>query len=552
MAAYTVINLNDVGVGSLRDAIDQVNAGLFDIVEFQAGLTGTIEIFSGLPENTRNITINGPGSSAITVHANANSGVLNRYRVFTIGNGITANINGLTVSGGYGPVAATPNSDGGGILVYQASTANLDNMVVTENTAETRGGGIGVTLASTLNLTNSSVTNNVVDVFQGGGIFVDASTANIEFVTVSGNTANGAAGLGAGIFTNGTTNINYSTISFNSSPLSVNAAGGLQMAGATVNVFYSTFNTNTGQNANNIGANGTLNFINSTSAYTVADIVPNISIDAGTTTMVNSTVQGAGATRIVGTLNLGNSIINSTFGNAPVPIGPNFIGNPALTPLQNNGGPTDTYAPVAGSPVIDTGDNTLALAFSMTDQREFFRIWPPAGTVDIGSVEFASQPVCYSGTSMVLTKNKLTGEIKEIEAKKVFSDIHEVFDTNKKIFVPIIFNVVGIPIKRFMKIRKDAFGENLPNANFYVTGGHKILVNGSLVKARDIHCAERVKVKSQEVYSICTEEESTIMINGLSVAATAANDWLEYSKKKCINWRNNKPRKVMKELSINQ
>jgi hypothetical protein len=56
--------------------------------------------------------------------------------------------------------------------------------------------------------------------------------------------------------------------------------------------------------------------------------------------------------------------------------------NPNLGPLQNNGGPTQTMLPAAGSPVLGAGDATLAPA---ADQRGLAR--PPAGPTDIGSVQ---------------------------------------------------------------------------------------------------------------------------------------------------------------------
>jgi hypothetical protein len=56
--------------------------------------------------------------------------------------------------------------------------------------------------------------------------------------------------------------------------------------------------------------------------------------------------------------------------------------DPLLGPLQNNGGPTQTMALLAGSPAIDAGDNTGA---PDTDQRGFARI--VGGAIDIGAFE---------------------------------------------------------------------------------------------------------------------------------------------------------------------
>src|SRR5262249_10829022 len=54
--------------------------------------------------------------------------------------------------------------------------------------------------------------------------------------------------------------------------------------------------------------------------------------------------------------------------------------DPRLGPLQDNGGPTWTLAPLAGSPVLDAGNNADA---SATDQRGLTRIVGSA--IDIGA-----------------------------------------------------------------------------------------------------------------------------------------------------------------------
>jgi hypothetical protein len=59
---------------------------------------------------------------------------------------------------------------------------------------------------------------------------------------------------------------------------------------------------------------------------------------------------------------------------------------PLLGPLENNGGPTPTEAPLPGSPVIGTGVSGVIPANTTTDQRGFTRT--VNGAVDIGAVQF--------------------------------------------------------------------------------------------------------------------------------------------------------------------
>jgi hypothetical protein len=64
----TVINLNNAGAGSLRQAILDTAAG--GTVDFQNGLTGTIPLTTGQLLINKNLTIAGPGANIITVSGN--------------------------------------------------------------------------------------------------------------------------------------------------------------------------------------------------------------------------------------------------------------------------------------------------------------------------------------------------------------------------------------------------------------------------------------------------------------------------------------------------
>src|SRR5262245_43629074 len=66
----TVTNLQDSGVGSLRDAINITpNNGTID---FQPGLTGTIILSSAQLLLAKNVTIQGPGANLLTISGNHN------------------------------------------------------------------------------------------------------------------------------------------------------------------------------------------------------------------------------------------------------------------------------------------------------------------------------------------------------------------------------------------------------------------------------------------------------------------------------------------------
>jgi hypothetical protein len=113
-----------------------------------------------------------------------------------------------------------------------------------------------------------------------------------------------------------------------------------------------------------------------------------------------------------------NNLISSLAGTkGTLGTGTDIVANPLLSPLQNNGRPTQTHALLPGSPAINAGDNSLvpldtndldgdentieAIPF---DQRGtgFSRII--GGTVDIGALEV--QENSFSPTQLNTTLNR--------------------------------------------------------------------------------------------------------------------------------------------------
>src|SRR5262245_23921289 len=76
---FTDANLNADGLGSLRQAILDANAlrGSNNIT-FATGVTGAIDLASGLPDLSSNIDLEGPGAASLTVQP-ASGGL---FRVF--------------------------------------------------------------------------------------------------------------------------------------------------------------------------------------------------------------------------------------------------------------------------------------------------------------------------------------------------------------------------------------------------------------------------------------------------------------------------------------
>lgn len=140
--------------------------------------------------------------------------------------------------------------------------------------------------------------------------------------------------------------------------------------------------------------------------------------------------------------------------------------------------------------------------------------------------------VCYSGKSLVHTKEIETGIVSDTLACDVKEGIHQVYDVNAEKFVDVIKNNNTGSTTRYMLIKKDTVEKGMPSEDFYVTSGHKIYLNGEGIKARVFPGAQRIKVANETTYSICVENHTAILINGLHVEAHGRQSWNEFASTK--------------------
>jgi hypothetical protein len=451
-ATITVVNTNDSGAGSLRQALADAVDG--DLIEF--AITGTIGLTSGELLVNKSVMISGPGAASLAVDGNATR------RVFHIGAGKTVSISSLTLANGNGD-----GQGGGGILndhailtmdnctvqssfadqfnygggVYNdgsagSATLTILNSVITSNHAYSAGGGIYNDASNdgsaTLTIANSSVSDNnaafINDGFsggEGGGIYNGGGTAMITNSSVNSNSAGlydpSPLSYGGGISNYGTLTIANSTINSNQCGL---AGGGIYSPNGTLTITSSTVSNNAadgGHDGTPWGHDGgivagTLTFTNSTLSGNYANVSDGgISLGGGTIT--NSTISDNNGSISFGggTLEIGNTILNASAGSANITNyggtlishgynlsnddgggylngpGDQINTDPLLGPLQNNGGPTLTHALLPGSPAIDAGDPNFTPPPSY-DQRgsPFVRVFD--GRIDIGSFEVQPTP----------------------------------------------------------------------------------------------------------------------------------------------------------------
>jgi hypothetical protein len=417
LSHFDVINLNDSGYGSLRQAIVDSNStpGPNEI-DFATGLSGTIKLTSGELRIANNpVTILGPGQDSLSVSGGGNG------RVFEVAWGVRASLSGMSITRGHaedgsGNSAVGPYlGAGGGILNF--GTLAITDSTISGNSIGANGAGGGIWNSGTITITDGTIKGNASGSDGAGGGIYNSGTISISASTFNGNSGD----YGGGIYNDlaGTMTINTSTISHNSgtnfpegggianwgrmtidaSTISGNSAF---LGGGIINLGELTSRncTLSGNSAVWAGAiqqhRGTLTIIADTiSANRGKANFGGVYLDGGTTILSSSVVAGNSGGDVAGDFtSLGHNLIGNSDGNSGW-IATDLVNvDPKLGPLQDNGGPTMTMALLPGSPAIDAGSNNLVPAGVKYDQRGpgFQRIvnatGTPTATVDIGAFEW--------------------------------------------------------------------------------------------------------------------------------------------------------------------
>jgi CSLREA domain-containing protein len=440
VVAFVVNDLNDVvdmnpgdgtcatttGVCTLRAAIQEANAHPGpDAITFSVNGIFALSI-SGPPEDAaargdldiaEDLTITGNGDLATIIDG---GGMAVKERVFHVhraGAGITVSISGVKIQNGN----AFPSNEGGGILNgdsldVEPARLILANSIVISNSVDGIAFNVGGGIANNGDLELSSVRMKDNKANGGGAIYNgNAATAILTHVTLSYNKARNLEGGGIFNGADATTILNSSTVTGNTAD---NWNGGGIANFGTITLINSTiYNNRSKTDGGGIWNNGNLSLTNVTISSNYAGGLRGGGIwngKAATLTNVTVTFNQAGQfgggirNSVLGTITLKNTIVaNSPFGgNCAGTITSNghnldsdntcsFAGtgdlsntNPLLGPLTNNGGRTQTYALLSGSPAIDAGDN---VGCPSPDQRDTTRPQDDDGNgvavCDIGSVE---------------------------------------------------------------------------------------------------------------------------------------------------------------------
>lgn len=357
-SSITVVNANDSGAGSLRQAILDLCPG--GTITFAPALNGqTITLTGGQLTLNKSLTISGSGANLIAVSGNQAS------RVFDIiGVGTAVTISGLTITQGAVSNPVNNEDKGGGIRDVNGTLTLLGCSIIANSASE--GGGIWINPGN-VTILNSTIASNTATVDAGGIIAFPGSTLSVVNSTIANNTA------------------------------STSVAGGLAVApGVVMGITNSTIARNTAATS----SGGILSVLSST---TLKDTIVALNT-AATAPDYQNTFTSAGY-NLIGN-NSGTTINNQQasdqVGTSGSPI------DPLLGALGNNGGPTPTLALLAGSPAIDAGDPAFdPNAFNpplTNDQRGpgFPRIFN--SRVDIGAYELSPDLSATGGFTVTGTE----------------------------------------------------------------------------------------------------------------------------------------------------
>jgi hypothetical protein len=367
LSTYVVDSLYDTGSGSglagdLRYCITHAADG--DAITF--GVTNTIDLTSALPGLAHNISIEGPGADLLTVRGRDFSFYPYYCRVFTVLQGATVSISGLTITNGF------DFDFGGGIA--NRGTLTLSNSTVTGNTVnscpdgctenpETAGGGIfngNADGTAVLTISNSTVSDNYAVFGIGGGI------ANGVYNFYHHESVPG-----------GTVILSNSTVSGNLSSLAgggiSNSFGGMLMV------------TNSTIAGNHVGESGDQS--EGGGIFSDNGLVMRNTILAGNSAQYGPDLSGiltSSGYNLFGNTNGGGGYDATDLRNV----------DPLLGPLHDNGGRTPTMALLAGSPALNAGDPAQ---LGVADQRGVIR----SGAVNIGDYQASATAFVLSAPDTV-------------------------------------------------------------------------------------------------------------------------------------------------------
>lgn len=400
----TVVNCNDSGAGSLRDALRNAISG--DTIDLTHLTCGRISLTTGtLAIEQDTLTLNGPGAGVLTIDGR------HAYSIFNGTGSGTLAVQRMSIVNGAMHRDDSDDGDATGACIHADGNLALNGVDIRHCEATGDGGrsafGGAVWARGEIDLEHSTVSDSSVDTqgsgyARGGGLYASGGIFMV-YSTLSDNFASSVAAarsVGGGAFIRGGAVIFSSTISTNAADRS----GGLALdddAGNPASLISSTVSGNSARLVGGISARSQLQLYNSTIAFNRSSV--------WTDSAGNHVAAGV---HVVDAIRMNSTIVsNNVNAGAPSPTadltgadGARFFGHhnnvmacvmtcaadtssgdPGLHPLQDNGGVTQTHLP-AGGPWNALGGNNVDGV--IWDQRGAgFRRASAAGWIDIGALQ---------------------------------------------------------------------------------------------------------------------------------------------------------------------
>jgi hypothetical protein len=326
---------------------------------------GDLNLTTPIAGSSPVINIVGAGAASTIIDANQIDHVL------SVGRSRTATISGVTIRNGYS------------VGAYAGGISNLGKLTITDSVIESNqtsgfnAAGGGIYSNGTLTVLRSTIRSN--SAYLGGGIYQNG-IATIRESSIYGNNAGFGGGIEANhpsqlIIVNSTISQNYAN----------NDGGGIDSDGNTF-LYNTSVIGNDADHAGMTGGTGGGVYAASVSRFLVVNtlIAGNTINNAPISDDCNGTLEGYG-------WNLLGDLSGCTFtGNGDASRG--LVSLNSIGPLQDNGGPTLTYALLPGSEAIDSTypqgciDETGATL--STDQRGAPRV--EGLRCDVGAFEYGA------------------------------------------------------------------------------------------------------------------------------------------------------------------
>lgn len=337
------------GFGSLPEVMEFFSDVESGTITFAPALSGETILLDGSPiVLNQDLTLDGSMlAEPLTLSGGSNGdGVFDpgESRVLEVPAGVTATLRGLRIGFGQVPMGGSTFLSRGG-LVLNRGVLTLDHCELLRGYAS-YGGGVANMDNGELTILNSRIRlcNAAND---GGAVHHEGSQLTILNSTLDENKALNGGGL-----------------------------ANLRAAVVTQSTFYENSATNLGGAISHSGFQASLTLTHCTITGNTASNQP---VSGGI-----RIVSGSGDVDILSSIVAGNSPPgNANIAGTPTSVSFSLItGDPQLMPFGNNGGPTPTLPPAAGSPALGGADPDTPLT---TDQRGWPRQFGSAP--DVGAVE---------------------------------------------------------------------------------------------------------------------------------------------------------------------